>query len=123
MTDSRDVTGARYLLQATNRRGSVPRAPKGHRRRGGFRSRVIAAAVSGVLLVGFEAVPGGPPPAVAEAHATCDGADHWHWKLWPWPHREHWVYVKSRSVDHGRYQNYFWNETEGYGEWSPDCPA
>jgi hypothetical protein len=79
--------------------------------------------LGGVLLVAFEAVPGGPPPAVAEAHATCDGADHWHWKLWPWPHREHWVYVKSRSVDQRHYQNYFWNETGGYGDWSVDCPA
>src|ERR671923_978873 len=103
MTDCRGASGARYLLQATSRRSPVLRASRTHGRRSGFRSRVIAAVLGGVLLVGFEAVPGGPPPAVAEAHATCDGADHWHWKLWPWPHKEHWVYVKSRSVDQRRY--------------------
>jgi hypothetical protein len=87
------------------------------------RSRMGAGVLAGMLLAGSEAVPGGSPPAVAEAHASCDGADHSHWKLWPWPHREYWMYVKSRSVDRRHYQNYFWNETEGYGEWSPDCPS
>lgn len=89
----------------------------------GLRSRMAAAVLSGVLLVGLEAVPGGPPPAVAEAHASCDGSNHSHWKLWPWPHKERWVYEKSRSVDRHHYQNYFWNETEGYGDWSKDCPS
>jgi hypothetical protein len=84
---------------------------------------MLGAVLCGVLLVAFEAVPGGPPPAVAEAHATCDGADHTHWKLLPWPHKEYWVFVKTRSVDASRYQNYFWNQTEGYGEWSGVCSA
>ena len=82
------------------------------------------AILCGVTLVFGEAVPGGPPPAVALAHASCDGADHWEWHWsFPWPHKDHWVYVRSSSSDRHRYQNYFWNETHGYGEWSRDCPS
>ena len=93
------------------------------RHRTSLRSRLLGSVLCGVLLVSLEAVPGGPPPAIAEAHASCKGDDHSHWKLLPWPHREYWVFVRTRSLDRNRYQNYFWNETEGYGEWSAVCSA
>lgn len=94
----------------------------GRSRRGRFWFRLRMAILAGVVLVGSEAMPGGLPPQAAEAHATCDGADHWEWHWsFPWPHKDHWVYVRSRSLDRQRYQNYFWNETHGYGEWSEVC--
>jgi hypothetical protein len=87
-------------------------------------ARLLLAFLCGLVLVLGEGVPGGPPAAVAEAHASCDGADHWEWHwTFPWPHKDHWVYVRSRSTGAHRYQNYFWNETHGYGEWSQDCPS
>ena len=114
------ATGARHSPLPPIRRRRSPLRPHGATT---LRARMVGAVLIGVLLAGLEAVPGGPPPAVAEAHANCDGTDHWHWKLWPWPHKERWVYVRSRSVDRHHYQNYFWNETEGYGDWSADCPS
>jgi hypothetical protein len=86
--------------------------------------RIRGAFAAAVALVALEAVPVSPATPVAEAHANCEGTDHWHWHIgWAFVHRDHWIYMRSENIDRYHYRNYFWNETDGYGDWSESCPS
>src|SRR2546430_2544884 len=61
MTGSRRVTEARRLAPPAPRGRRRTHPQRGVRRRASFRSRLLGSVLCGVLLVGFEAVPGGPP--------------------------------------------------------------
>lgn len=88
-----------------------------------WKTRLVVCAISTLaFMTGGVAGPPGSPRTTVSGDASCDGQDHDHWHVgWNYAHQDHWVFVRTRSKGPNQYQNYFRNETHGYGEWSGDC--